>query len=45
MEKLLIVKETSIFFLVISAEDLYNFDVEMYYYLIKYPAETILLFD
>lgn len=45
MEKMLNIKETSVFYLVISAEDLYQFDSEMYYYLIKYPAETILLFD
>jgi DNA replicative helicase MCM subunit Mcm2 (Cdc46/Mcm family) len=45
MEKLLVIKETSVFYLVISAEDLFSFDSEMYYYLIKYPAETILLFD
>lgn len=45
MEKLLLIKETSVFYLVVSAEDLHTFDIEMYYYLIKYPAETILLFD
>ncbi len=45
VEKLLLIKETSSFFLVVSAEDLYSYDLEMYYYLIKYPAETILLFD
>ncbi len=45
LEKLLLIKETSTFYLVVSAEDLYEYDIEMYYYLIKYPAETILLFD
>lgn len=45
MEKLLLIKETSLFYLVVSAEDLYDFDTEIYYYLVKYPAETILLFD
>ena len=39
------IKETCVFYMIISAEDLFKFDHELYYYLIKYPAETILLFD
>ena len=39
------IKDTCVFYIVISAEDLFTFDHELYYYLIKYPAETILLFD
>ena len=45
MEKLNHVKETDVYFLVIDATEVYEFNSEMYFYLIKYPAETILLFD
>ena len=31
--------------MIVSALDIYKFDHELYYYLLKYPAETILLFD
>ena len=29
----------------VNATELYEFKSEMYYYLIKYPADTILMFD
>lgn len=45
LEKMLHIRDTCVFYLIISAEDLFQFDHELYYYLVKYPAETILLFD
>lgn len=29
----------------VKAAHVYDYDVEFYYYLVKYPAETILIFD
>lgn len=29
----------------VKATHVYEYDTEFYYYLVKYPAETILIFD
>ena len=45
MRNLKNVKETDYYYIIVNAMDIFNYDTEMYFYLIKYPAETILLFD
>ena len=44
-EKLRQIKETDIFSMEVKASHLYDYDTEFYFYLIRYPAETILIFD
>ena len=39
------IKQTSIFNLTISGKHLFEYDKELYFYLIKYPSETISIFD
>lgn len=45
MGKLKQIKETSQFYLVVSASDIHEFDPKLYLYLTHFPAEIILLFD
>ena len=45
MEKLRTVKELDQYYVVIDGRDIKKFSSTLYMYLIRYPAETILLFD
>ncbi len=45
MEKLKQIKETDVYYVVMNAMDIYQFNKRLYYPLIKYPAEVILWFD